>query len=136
MSVINMNLKVILPSALLALFSISVSASGGFSSSSSSSSSSQRSQVDQTYEVGKDIFNGRQTGTPKISYCVSSDGETEPVKTKTISAYKRGAYDNLAQNLYNCDKPDTLAANELSHDDLLYVLYYLNKRYSLSLRGA
>jgi len=69
----------------------------------------------------------------RISYCVTAGDVKLPVKSKSIKPYKKTTYDNLAQNLYNCDKPDSLVANELSRDNLLYVLYYLNKRYRLNL---
>ena len=95
----------------------------------------QQRQVDQTYEVGKAIYNGRQSGFPKLSYCVVAEGEKVPVKSKSIKTYKKTSYNELSKNLYNCDNPDSLVSSELSRDGLLHVLYYLNKRYRLSLRG-
>lgn len=108
---------------------------GGFGGGGGSYSQPQR-QVDETYEVGKAIFNGRQSGVASISYCVASGDVKLPVKSKSLSDYKKTTYDNLSQNLYNCDKPDTLIATELSNDNLLYVLYYLNKRYRLKLSSS
>ena len=133
-----MKISKILFSATLALSTATAFASGGgggYSSGGGSYSQPQR-QVDQTYEVGKAIFNGRQSGVASISYCVASGEVKLPVKGKSLSAYKKTTYDNLAQNLYNCDKPDTLVASELSNDNLLYVLYYLNKRYRLRLTSS
>jgi len=132
-----MKLSAIIFSAALALSSGSILASGGGSYGGGGGGYGggqiQQRQVDQTYEVGKAIFKGRQNGVARISYCIASGEVKLPVKSKTIKAYKKTTYDELAKNLYNCDKPDSLVANELSKDNLLYVLYYLNKRYSLRL---
>lgn len=125
----------ILTSGLMTLFSMSALASGGTLSGSSIGSSTYQRQVDQTYETGKAIYQGRLAGSPKLSYCVAAGDEVVGLKTKTLREYKKTTYEHFAQNLYNCDKPDTLAAAELTKDDLIYVLYYLNKRYKLSLVG-
>jgi len=93
--------------------------------------------VDQNYEQGKAIFNGRLAGTSKISYCIkdqNADGELVPVKRKSLKSYKRSSYQTISENLYNCDSPDTRIIDELKRDDYLYVLYYLNKRYNLALK--
>ena len=131
-----MKLSTILFSATIAFSSTTAFASGGGGGGSYGGGggySAPQRQVDQTYEVGKAIFNGRQSGSPSISYCVTSGDVKVPVKSKSLRGFKKTTYDNLSQNLYNCDKPDTLVASELSNDDLLYVLYYLNKRYRLGL---
>ena len=96
----------------------------------------QQRQVDTVYEEGKAIYRGRKDGEPSISYCVASEGEIVPVKGKSIKAYKKSTYEELAQNLYNCDNPESLVASELTRDSLLYVLYYLNKRHRLNLQGS
>ena len=123
----------------MTLFSISTFASGGggggYGGGSIGGSSSRQIQIDNTYETGKAIFNGRRDSSPKLSYCVTSDDEVVKIKSRSLKAYKNTTYDNLAQNLYICDRPDTLVGLELTRDDLLYVLYYLNKRYKLSLKG-
>jgi len=134
-----MKLSVVFFSALMTLFSISANASGGggFGGGGggfSGGSTSQRA-VDQTYEVGKAIYNGRQRGTPRLSYCVASDDGKVPVKRKSLKPFKNTTFTNLAQNLYNCDNPESLVSEELSRDSLIHVLYYLDKRHKLSLRG-
>lgn len=133
-----MKLSTILFSTALALSSGSVFASGGggggsYGGGSYGGGQVQQRQVDQTYEVGKAIYKGRQSGVARISYCVASGELKLPVKSKSLKTYKKTTYNNLAENLYNCDKPDSLVASELSKDNLLYVLYYLNKRYNLKL---
>jgi len=133
-----MKLSAFILSASFALTSASVLASGGGGGGYGGgySGQTQQRQIDQTYEVGKAIYNGRQSGFPKISYCVPFEGQKVPVKSKSIKQYKRTSYNELGQNLYNCDSPDTLVSSELSRDGMLHVLYYLNKRYRLSLRGS
>ncbi len=126
---------------LLTQASISM-ASGGYSGGSSaggfgnSSSSRPARQVDQTYEVGKAIFKGRQAGEPSLQYCVVADGEKVPLKRSTVKGYKNTTYDNLANSLYQCDQPEKLVAQGLTRDSLLYVLYYLNKRHKLKLKSS
>ena len=92
--------------------------------------------VDQNYEIGKAIFKGRQSGEPSLEYCVLADGEKVPLKRKSLKAYKKASYDTFANSLFQCDQPDKLVADGLSRDSLLYVLYYLNKRHNLKLKGA
>ncbi len=90
-------------------------------------------QVDQVYETGKAIFLGRQAGVEKLSYCVKVDGELKPIKRKSVKKFKKTTYNELAQNMFNCDQPETKIATQLSRDDFLYVVYYLNKRHRLKL---
>lgn len=108
---------------------------GGFGGGGGNFSQQQR-QVDQTYEVGKSIFNGRAKGEPSLEYCVDVEGERLPVKRKNVKSYKKGTYNEFASNLYRCDEPETRIAESLTRDSLLYVIYYLNKRHKLNLKGA
>lgn len=132
----------ILTTFMLALSHASLSlASGGYSGGgggyNSGSYDSRKSRpVDQNYEVGKAIFKGRQAGEPTLQYCVLADGEKVPVKRKSVKAYKNATYDTFANSLFQCDQPEKLVAHSLKRDSLLYVLYYLNKRHKLGLRGS
>ena len=110
--------------------------SGGYGGGGGGSFNAPQRQIDTVYEEGKAIYRGRKAGEPSINYCIANEGEILPVKGKTIKAYKKTSYEKLANNLYNCDNPDTLVANELTRDSLLYVLYYLNKRHRLNLKGS
>lgn len=105
---------------------------GGFSNSTSAS----RRVVDPSYETGKAIYKGRQAGEPTLQYCVLADGEKVPLKRKSLKAYKNATYDTFANSLFQCDQPDKLVAEGLTRDSLLYVLYYLNKRHKLALKGS
>lgn len=92
--------------------------------------------VDQNYELGKSIYKGRKAGEPTLEYCVLVEGEKIPLKRKSIKAYKNTSYNDLAANMYYCDEPEKQISDGLTRDSLLYVLYYLNKRHKLNLKGA
>lgn len=128
---------------LISTLILSASASTAFASGYSSGNYNSRNKdtkqtrsVDQTYEVGKAIFNGRQQGEPSLQYCVVADGEKVPVKRSALKAYKGTTYDDFASNLYHCDQPEKPIAEGLTRDSFLYVVYYLNKRHKLQLKGS
>lgn len=131
-----MKLQMILTSGLIILFSATALASGGSSGGFSSGTTSFQRQIDHTYETGKAIYLGRQSGSPKLSYCVTSGDEVVDVKTRSLRDYKKKTVQNFASNLFNCDEPNTLVANQLSEFDFAHVLYYLNERYNLSLKDS
>lgn len=107
------------------------SGGGGYSNG----SGNRQRVVDQNYEIGKSIYLGRKAGEPTLQYCILVDDEKKPVKRKSIKPFKAQTYEAVASNLYQCDKPDELIADGLTRDSFLYVLYYLNKRYKLDLKG-
>ena len=109
---------------------------GGFSSRSTGSYSTPQRVVDQDYEIGKAIFTGRQTGVEKIAYCIKIEDQLTPVKRKSIKAFHKSSYENLTANLFDCNQPDTQVLDQIGRDNLLYVMYYLNKRYNLYLGGS
>jgi len=114
--------------------SVYASGSGSYGGGSYNNTYKQR-QIDHDYETGKAIYLGRQSGVEKLSYCVKVDDEITPLKRRSVKAFKNTTYNELAQNLYNCDQPETQISTQLSRDDFLYVVYYLNKRHKLNLRG-
>ncbi len=137
-----MKRKLLIVAATFALLAQSTYsfASGGYSGGGgfnrgSSGFENQRA-VDQTYEIGKSIFNGRARGEPSLEYCIDVEGERLPVKRKSVKSFKKGTYNDFARSLYRCDEPESLIAESLTRDSLLYVIYYLNKRHKLDLRGA
>jgi hypothetical protein len=109
-------------------------ASGGYSGGNGDRSISRA--VDQNYEQGKSIYRGRKAGEPTFEYCILVDGAKVPLKRKSIKAYRNTTYEELAANMYQCDQPEKQIASGLTRDSLLYVLYYLNKRHKLNLKGA
>lgn len=110
---------------------------GGGGSYGGSNPASTARPVDQTYETGKAIFKGRKRGEPKLSYCVlADDGNKIPVKRKSLKPFKGTSYNELANNLFDCEQPDKRINEVLSRDSFLYVVYYLNKRHKLDLRAS
>lgn len=91
-------------------------------------------QVDQNYEYGKSIYQGRKAGSVKLAYCLDIEGEKVPAKRKTFKKFKRATYSEFANSLYNCDQPNSLVRSEIDDEDFKYVLYYLNKRFNLALK--
>ena len=108
---------------------------GGFGGRSGSFESSARpaKQIDQNYETGKAIYSGRQNGSPKLEYCLDVEGERLPLRRSSVKNFKRTSYDELNEKLFLCDDPEKRVQEALTRDELLYVLYYLNKRYRLHL---
>ena len=90
-------------------------------------------QVDHNYETGKAIFTGRQSSAGKLDYCVAVDGELKQIRRSSLKSYKRTSYDEVANNLFVCNEPEIKIAEKITQDELLYVLYYLNKRFRLYL---
>ncbi len=91
--------------------------------------------VDHTYEAGKAIFKGRNQAYKPHTFCVvdQKTGEVTKIKRKTIKPYKRQPAGNLMNNLYSCEDTTTRARAILG-EDLPFLVYYLNKRYSLRLK--
>ncbi len=106
---------------------------GGGSSRSSGSVGSSSSRTDVTYEHGKSIFKGRNRRYGKLKYCIDNGEELEKVKRGTLKPYKSGSAELLADKLYNCEMPEEKISDILSRNDLISMLYYLNKRYKLKL---
>jgi len=90
--------------------------------------------VDSAYELGKSVYYGRKDGTPKLSYCIISEGNKQKLKRKAVKPYKNTSFSELAINLYNCDVPEKKIKTELQRDDFLHVLYYIDSRYKLNLK--
>ncbi|MEO0579670.1 MAG: hypothetical protein AAFZ58_13365, partial [Pseudomonadota bacterium] len=91
--------------------------------------------VDEAYEYGKAVFKGR-AGAPKQRYCLRGEEEPAKLKSKTIKQYRGTSVRALADDLVLCDMGETLAVAALSEDQAIHLIYYLNKRYKLSLSGV
>ncbi len=130
----------LLATTLLAMFAQSTLsfASGGHSGgfNSGRDANKQARQVDQVYETGKAIFNGRAKGEPSLQYCVAVGGQKIPVQKKSLKTFKNSSFNEFAESLYLCDQPEKPVSDSLTRDSLLYVVYYLDKRHKLDLRGS
>jgi len=80
-------------------------------------------EVDQVYELGKQIYKGRSQDAVKIKYCVKQqDGEFKKLKGSTAKPFRGGISKDFALS--------TVADGQIP-----LVLYYLNKRYRLNLQN-
>lgn len=123
--------------AMLAYSNLSLASggrSGGYNSG--RDMNTQQRQVDQVYETGKAIFNGRAKGEPSLQYCVAVGDQRVAVQRKSLNTFKKSSFNDLATSLYLCDQPEKKVSESLSRDSLLYVVYYLDKRHKLDLRGS
>lgn len=116
------------------LFTITASASGG-STSVSGNSTNKTTKIDQNYEAGKSIYNGR-SNAGSINYCLKSGDEVAEVNATNISSFKRATVSDFSASLISCDEGNELASSLMSSDDFLLVVYYLSKRYNLYLANS
>lgn len=119
----------------LSISTFASSSGGSYGSSNRSGDLRQnRKPVDQRYELGKAVYQGKQ-GNTKHQYCVDNGTDKVKLKSKTAKSFKNKAANEFAIALYHCDQPDTQIAATLSQQNLFLVIYYLNKRYRLKLEG-
>lgn len=105
------------------------SGTGGYSNS-----FPQQRQVDQVYEYGKSVYNGRFDNGQKLDYCIKVDDELTPLKRKSAKTFKGGSAQVFAASLFDCNETDKLIGNKLTEDQFAHVVYYLNKRWKLKLK--
>ena len=116
-------------------YSVTASSGGGYGGGGGLGLGSSGRAVDQAYEAGKNLFNGRNKTYEKFKICVIDleSNDKVKIKSKTIKPYKGKKAAQLAYALYRCDDSDEQIIDVLSQTDLNLVLYYLNKRYKLQL---
>ena len=95
--------------------------------------SGDQETVDQKYEAGKFYFNSAKVNGKKIWYCVKNGEEMQRLSRRSLKPFENSTTSDLSDNLYNCDQPEQLIADQINHDQVSAVVYYLNKRYRLSL---
>ena len=105
---------------------------GGYSGGFGGGSAPAR-EIDQNYEIGKSLFKGSSGDFEKVDYCVVSEGEPIKVRSRSLRDYKGGTTNELAEALVNCADTEKNLLDYMDSNSAIYVLYYLNKRYSLNL---
>lgn len=120
--------------AALVQISSPAAASGSFGRQQPQLPERQR-QVDPLYDQGKAVFKGRIRDYGKLKFCLvdPESGELAKLKGRTIKPFKEADINKFATSLYNCEMPEQQIAGLLTRDDLIAVVYYLNKRYKLNL---
>jgi len=105
-------------------------ASGGGGSFNSSSRS-----IDQQYELGKSYYKSAQPNGDKLKYCVQSGDELKKLSRRSVKPFKNGPVMKFVESLYDCSDPNTKIADIIPDAEGDAILYYLNKRYKLRLKG-
>lgn len=129
-----MKAKLMFLSVLFLPSLVFASGGGGFSTSTDSFSTPAPQPVDQAYEYGKALYNGRTDEIAKMSYCVKGEEDSTKVKTSSLRPFKGTSYDELAKNLYNCDNPEQDLLAVADSTQATYIVYYLDQRYNLDLQ--
>jgi len=80
------------------------------------------------------LYNGRSREVEKVKYCVTGEEEGTPVKRSSLRPFKGQTYNELASNLYDCNNPDKALLDYVSSSQAAHIIYYLDKRYKLSLQ--
>ena len=120
----------------LSVSSIETFASGGYGGGGGGGyggAPAHQRQIDERYEYGKAVYNGRLPGSTKYKYCVTSKGEKLPLKGSRLKPFKKTSYQELSDNLFSCEEPDKLMSTLVAKKDYFFTLYYLNKRYRLKI---
>lgn len=125
---------IFLTAVFLPSLAIASGSSGGFGGSTGSFSTPAPQPVDQAYEYGKALYNGRTDEVAKMSYCVKGEEDGVKVKSSSLRPFKGSTYDELAKNLYNCDNPEQDLLAVADTDQATYIVYYLDERYNLDLQ--
>lgn len=132
-----MKSRLLIVASLMMFMSAAVfaSGSGSYSGGSSAGGGSQK-KTDPIYEYGKKLFKGKVKKYSKVKFCLVDDTQESGVKSikgKTIKPFKGQSYQQLAEQLRNCDDGTQTGLSILERDDMLSLLYFLNKRYRLKL---
>ncbi len=106
------------------------SGGGGFSQG-----TTYQTAVDKKYEAGKLYFYSARVNGKKVRYCVKSGESVQRLSRSSLRAFENSTTRDLSDNLYNCEQPEQLIAGLIDSDQVSAVVYYLNKRYRLSLSG-
>ena len=134
---VRKTLKTILISGLSLLpFFALASGTGGLGVNRGLDSIDFSRQTDPYYEQGKAIYRGKVKEYKGIKYCLfapDQETKTTKIKSKTIKPFKGSKLQEFAKQLRSCDNFEEYTVTLLSRDDMLILLYYLNKRYKLKL---
>ena len=103
---------------------------------------------DPAYKKGSDIYFGRK-GYKKYKYClavVKSKNKfvaknklpvsaRAPLSRKSIRAFRRSSLLMFVNAVFDCDAPTKLIFKQLKTEDVRFLLYYLDKKYTLKLKN-
>jgi len=96
-------------------------------------SEAYQTRIDRLYEKGKNYFHASNVDGERLKYCVRDGDQATRVSRKSLKQFQKTSLELLSDSLVNCDQPENLIASHLAPDQMTAVLYYLDKRYRLSL---
>lgn len=95
-----------------------------------------QNKVDTLYEEGKTYYYGRGDDGKRIDYCIKKGDQLERVSRRSLKQFVNTSADELSAHLCDCDEPEKMIDGQLDDRQLSAVIYYLNKRYRLSLYSS
>ncbi len=118
--------------AMVTFFPVFSHASGGGIGSNQDGYSKK---VDQLYEKGKSYFHSSYVDGKRVEYCVTEKDSPKKISRKSLKRFHATSPDMLMAQLVHCDDPGQLVSAEVPRNQIDAIVYYLNKRYRLSLYG-
>ena len=117
---------------------VTATASGTIYSGGSSYERNAPKVVDRRYELGKALVGGRTKAYKGIKVCILHEDKqgkqvATKLKSKFLKAYKKQGAGKLADVLVQCKNQQSKLQSYMQRQEAISVLYYLNKRYKLSL---
>ena len=97
----------------------------------------KRAPVDEYYELGKTYFNSPQANGSKLEYCVlTADIGLKKLSRKSVRSFRNGSESNFTGKLLHCPEPALRIMELVPAEESDAILYYLNKRFKLSLKDG
>lgn len=92
-----------------------------------------QTKADHFYEQGKSIFYAKGADGNPINYCIKKAEQLERVSRRSLRQFENTSAEELSAHLRDCDQPEQMIEQQFNDRQLSAMIYYLNKRYRLSL---
>ncbi|MGI9319599.1 MAG: hypothetical protein ACR2QW_19880 [bacterium] len=92
-----------------------------------------QTNVDNLYEEGKSYYYARGEGGKRVDYCIRNGDQLDKVSRRSLKPFQNTSAAELSAHLCDCEQPDQMIDGQLNDRQISAVIYYLNKRYRLSL---
>ncbi len=92
-----------------------------------------QTKADHFYEEGKSVFYAKSADGKPVYYCIKQADQLERVSRRTLRQFENTSVEELSAHLRNCDQPEKMIEEQFDSRQLSAMIYYLNKRYLLSL---
>ena len=115
---------------VITLFSVSGFASGIGNYGQGEGSTTR---VDRLYESGKSVYYAKGSNGESVQYCINDGEQSERVSRRTLKPFVGSSVNELTARLVRCDDVERPVSELLDQSEVDAIVYYLNKRYRLSL---